>query len=443
MGKISWIHFSDLHLNSTGAETVLLRTSLPTYLANQNIRCDYAFCTGDIRYAPDGDFPADAARKIEEICRSVGVRNDCLFIVPGNHDISRDSSGRNDAIRNVHFHHDYDISGKYTPRDGKIDIGNLEIIAKGKEKYNEFIEDIYRDDLKRIDCYINYREPHFVITTDYINILHIDSTLTYAEYQEHDLIVGIGPLMTAIEQLDESKPTIILTHYSFDFLSRDEQDLVLLLLRQTGTKLWLAGHEHRNLARMQRDFFYELQCGNLLLETGARSCVLIGELDTLTGNGTIKAHAWYRASGWAEYPHINHYGTNNSVYKFNISPRIGTSIDLPKQELRRVIGDEVRMLLKENRHLFDTYGPTEKNMADILSEKSPIWESIIQSTIIPNNRKVVDLLNENTGLLTDAERDVYVQFKIHTDAFELNHTSGRKYTTDAARFPIEIYDILS
>ncbi|MCC8050893.1 MAG: metallophosphoesterase [Clostridiales bacterium] len=85
---IKWIHFSDLHLNSDGMETELLRDELPDFLLKSGIRCDYAFCTGDIRYAPDGAYPNDTAEYILSLCTAAHVPVENLFIVPGNHEKS-------------------------------------------------------------------------------------------------------------------------------------------------------------------------------------------------------------------------------------------------------------------------------------------------------------------------------------------------------------------
>ncbi len=50
VGRVRWIHFSDLHLgNDKATETRLMRRELPEYIAGLNRNFDYAFCTGDIK----------------------------------------------------------------------------------------------------------------------------------------------------------------------------------------------------------------------------------------------------------------------------------------------------------------------------------------------------------------------------------------------------------
>ena len=97
---IRWLHISDLHLGSDGAVTAMLRDELPSFLKSKGLKCDYVFCTGDIRTANvnPNDFTDDMAAFLKQVCEAVGITIERLFIVPGNHDINRDVAGRADAI---------------------------------------------------------------------------------------------------------------------------------------------------------------------------------------------------------------------------------------------------------------------------------------------------------------------------------------------------------
>ena len=99
MAIIKWLHVSDLHLNIDGVENRRLRKKLIEYLQNLSVQCDYVFCTGDLRYAPMGEYAQDTFEVLENICNAVGVPMGCLFVTPGNHDVDRDIRGRDDAIR--------------------------------------------------------------------------------------------------------------------------------------------------------------------------------------------------------------------------------------------------------------------------------------------------------------------------------------------------------
>lgn len=313
MATVRWMHISDLHLNSDEMETELLRDELPGFLQRGGIRCDHVFCTGDIRYAPAGGFPGDCAEYIEKLCRSVHVSAENLFMVPGNHDVNIYSDGRAEAIARMYNAKDPG-SSYYDSRGGKIEAADLAAIHGGQEEFRKLLASVYRDVPGRLAIYEDPLRPHFVIETEYFNILHVDTTLSYGPGQERDLILGTKPLYDAIKTLNPSKPTILLTHYAMASLSQDERKSVSQLLQKNHIKLWLAGHEHdHNL--MPYQYLYSIQAGELRYEDRASATVLAGEYDTTSGAGFIRAYTWFQ-EGWAEYPIIWHDYAQENKFPF-------------------------------------------------------------------------------------------------------------------------------
>lgn len=201
----------------------------------------------------------------------------------------------------------------YKSNVGTISETDLALLRSGEDKFLSFIDDLFG-----IDRADEYKKLHFVISTEHFNIVHLDSTLTYGKGHDRDFIVGTRALMDTLDACDESKPTIILTHYSYDFLAQDERNQVETLLSSYNVQLWFAGHEHENLIRWQRGKFLECQCGNLALQKGARSCFLTGELDLDTGDGRISVHAWYEGKGWEEYPFARVGSEDDCIFPFQL-----------------------------------------------------------------------------------------------------------------------------
>ncbi|MBR5565238.1 MAG: metallophosphoesterase [Roseburia sp.] len=305
MSKVRWLHFSDLHKNVDSVETKVMREKLLSYLAGKEIFCDYVFFSGDLRNAPDGEFPEDTTEYLKKIVEIVGVTPENTFIVPGNHDVVRDDKERMAAIKRMHFNGVVKDNGYYNSSEGKIRDEDIYAISRGKEAFVEVMKDFYGEDSERVKCYSDSGQPHFLISTEDFDVYHVDSTISYAKGQERDLILGMEYIYNLIKERNNDKITVILTHYSYDFLTRDEQSMLLTIMGGERKFLWLAGHEHNELIRIQRDAFYELQAGNLLKETGTKSCVLYGEIDTCTGEGIVKGYCWFSADGWAEYPIMN------------------------------------------------------------------------------------------------------------------------------------------
>ena len=211
-----------------------MREELPKYLKKNNIRCDYVFCTGDIRTANAelNNFPDEAARFLIDLCTTVGTSTDRLFIVPGNHDVDRDATGRDEVIRKICFQR----NGYYDPKYGKIEEEDLKEVYSGQEEFREFLSKIYTAD--RMAKYANPLNPHFNIETENFNVLHIDSTLTYTKDQESvDLVIGTKLLQNALKELNPDKPTVLLSHYPFTSLLQEEKKYVRELLYRKGVCL--------------------------------------------------------------------------------------------------------------------------------------------------------------------------------------------------------------
>lgn len=438
MPTIRWLHISDLHLNRQATESRRLRRALPVYLKNLALDFNYVFCTGDLRYAPDGAFSEDTIPYLQSICDAVSVPLENLFIVPGNHDIERDTAERVAAIKD-----EWDCSTpketrKYNPHKGVFQEGNLQAIMQSAALYKKTIASICVAQKKNPENEIENFGPHSLIKCKYFNILEVDSTIAYMNGQDKDLVIGTYYLDEALENCDSSKPTIILTHYSFDYLNRDEQVQISALLQEAGARLWLSGHEHNELLRTQRDCFYEFQCGNLLYEDQARACILVGEVNTETLEGTVTAHTWVSPHGWAAYHFVSPSADQTDVYNFSLKKETVCHQNKMRESLRV----EVVRLLRENEAIFNTYGPTGANMSNIHSEYQQIWENELKTTLIPNSFKIIKLLEMNQEILLDSEKIILEKYKQHIKGLQMNHSATGKFMMDSPRFPHEILDIL-
>lgn len=294
---IRWLHLSDLHLGSTDMSTDMMRDELPEFLTREGLKCDYVFCTGDIKTAGPKDcgFTDDMAIYIKEICQVVGISSDRLFIVPGNHDVNRDLDERKSSIEKLMFHR----QGYYDPAKGIIDSADLVNIMKGETDFKDFLLKIFKPD--RVAMYGNPDRPHFVIETPDFNILHVDTTISYTKDQEaNDLIVGTHALYKEINKVNKNKPTILLTHYPITSLLQDERKYISSILQKNEIRLWLAGHEHDHVAQPIH-YLHQLQAGELRYENKANATFLIGEYDHISGKVQVMAYTWF-PEGWAQYP---------------------------------------------------------------------------------------------------------------------------------------------
>ena len=317
MGMIRWIHFSDLHFNKTNINTRLLRDSIKIFLKENQIRCNYAFFSGDLRNAPDKYFQPGSVEYLQELCEAVEVPADHFFMVPGNHDVDRNIEQRDCAVKRILDNHG-ERKGYYNTNDGKIKESDLWDIKIGQKEYLKIIEKFYRDYPDRIE---KYREcGHFLIETEDLNIVHLDSTITYTKGQEESLVIGTDLLYDLLEKVNPHKYTIILTHYPYDALKAEEKIKVCRVLEHFGVQIWMSGHLHNVLVQMHQKAFHELQCGNLLTD-GGQPNILIGQLDTETGYGKVQAYQWQEDGGWTLNKFLDRMSeTDKSVYSFYLRP---------------------------------------------------------------------------------------------------------------------------
>jgi hypothetical protein len=110
-----------------------------------------------------------------------------------------------------------------------------------------------------------------------------------------------------------------------------------------------------------------------------------------------------------------------------------------KFETRAELRSEVEKLLRENRAVHKTTGPDLEYQANPEAEEAHMWRARMRSTIIPNSNKVLLFVDSNMGLLTDGEREVVEQFRLHVKGLILRHLEGLNIPN--IRFPAEMADI--
>jgi hypothetical protein len=128
-------------------------------------------------------------------------------------------------------------------------------------------------------------------------------------------------------------------------------------------------------------------------------------------------------------------------WKTEHAAKIRTFFEVPKFSSRDDLRNEVRRLLRANRAVFDAYGPHSETSDNPMSDAVEMWKKLVQSDIIPNNRRVAELFSVNDDLLVDEERLIVNKFLIHKTAFEYNHLSGDK-NSSAPLFPSAMNTIL-
>lgn len=120
---------------------------------------------------------------------------------------------------------------------------------------------------------------------------------------------------------------------------------------------------------------------------------------------------------------------------------INNALICPVFDTRVELRSEIEKLLARNEEIFQTYGPHSYTDTSPISEAADMWTKLVLSDVIPNNRKICDLLRANYHLLCASEQQVVQEFRLHAEAFEYNHVSGEKSQV-APLFPKSMNSIL-
>lgn len=114
--------------------------------------------------------------------------------------------------------------------------------------------------------------------------------------------------------------------------------------------------------------------------------------------------------------------------------RIQSLFDSPLYSGRKELFAAVSGIMRENKSIYDTYGPESPESEDPFSDAASMWRQSILTVIIPNNRRILSLFTRNDCLLSEDEKMIVDKFRVHLLGVEFNHLSGDK-NGRVPRFP--------
>jgi hypothetical protein len=122
-----------------------------------------------------------------------------------------------------------------------------------------------------------------------------------------------------------------------------------------------------------------------------------------------------------------------SSHKERIAKAFGAVMYANRAEVRSVL----EPILEENKTIFVRYGPLSEQCLNPESDLPVIWKRKIFAKIIPNNRKILRIIEANLSYLSNKELPIFEDFKQHIDDFEAKHlwaaaSSGLPFPKGAA-----------
>lgn len=126
-------------------------------------------------------------------------------------------------------------------------------------------------------------------------------------------------------------------------------------------------------------------------------------------------------------------------WKSTHSEKIKSLFNIKLYNNRNEARESVARLLNENKTVFEIYGPLTDERFNPESQIPQRWLLKIQQTILPNNRKILSIIDNNYFMLTQEECKTFELFKQHVIDFESRHIN--KEEIDATQFPSQLENV--
>lgn len=312
-----WVHISDIHIGHDEYIEDAMRKELPAFLktimGRKEVNC--LLITGDLIFAPKFVSETDDIANKEPIIDCISNIRDALnispqntFIVPGNHDIVRDTL-RSTCLR--------DESKKYRSQNGALSKDVIRVNNSAKERFGK----LYNAILGR-----TFQDGHHIeYTEDGRQIICLDTTLFSEVFQSENskkkeildgmLILGSKDLHECFSKVETDEFAIALGHHPVDAFLPDEREVLCREMSKAKVSLYLCGHTHigdiKNIGTEGAPI-WQVDCGTNMerLENGDQADMLIyiGEYSITKKRGCIQPYCYnhnMKKLGWMKETRIN------------------------------------------------------------------------------------------------------------------------------------------
>ncbi len=434
---LRFLHISDIHFQVENYQSRRMRMRLLTKIneLNQVNPFNFVILTGDLSHQGQG-FNENQMRFFEEILRILNLSKKQIYIIPGNHDIRRNVD-RTDLINEI-----VESNNPSNTLDEYLeDEENRPKILSSFDSFSTFYFDFLTKEYPLNDI-------HFLLETENYNIVHLNTCLIANRAgEEGTLLIGKNKLLDCLSNLgvDNNKLSIAIGHHTLECMADSDKNAMLSLFDDFNIDLYLSGHVHRAAYNIEGN-----QYNNLLniVSAGVHSdeYALGGFGDFLIQDGVAKVSQYIWNSEHEYWTLNNTLGRKmeNGVLEYHI-PKFSNNnnksedvINYKKDKIKK----ELSELFSENERIFKQYGPFSITAQHTpVSEFAYMWKEKCITDIIPNNKKILEILESNKELISDDKLFILGVYKNHIEGFEMNHISKYK-STDVPTFPKEILTIL-
>lgn len=439
---LRWLHLSDIHFKDNEEyETQRMRDSLMDKLKEtvKNKPIQMVFITGDLVYQ-GGEYDRKLEEFINEIVSITGISYDDLFIVPGNHDLSR-TQARTFIIQGLRG-----IKGSFEEE-------TIQTLGIGFKKYNDFGKRINKDNAN-----VNYA----LYNRENVNILTMNTSLTAGTNEdEGNLVIDKKAFYEVIKELKDKEKciNIAIGHHPITCFASDSQKIIFNNFNDYNVDLYLCGHIHK------AGYEYDLsgqrviptcKCGGGMVDDYATTTFAIGEIDIDNKCGKVTYYKWLQAEecwtkGGADGRRALSGEVDIDFERFKIcADEAVVEEDLNEDEFRRFVMHFHEKISTQNvknanidpKDVFDKFRNMKCNKSvekqyDLFSRYFQVIDEIMGSTLltqieresIPNiviseYNKIIGKMSNGNEIIEEIVQNIFNEY---ASSFQYSNTTLKTY----------------
>lgn len=123
-----------------------------------------------------------------------------------------------------------------------------------------------------------------------------------------------------------------------------------------------------------------------------------------------------------------------SHWKMEHKKKIADVFGFKRLGSRKNVRAVISPLLGENRMIFQTYGPMTEERFNPESELPAQWLRKVRNKILPNNRKILAIIDANYAFLSESEIMIAETYRQHIEDFEAKHINAVE--ANGIQFPV-------
>lgn len=283
--NLRWLHLSDIHFNFQNYETKKMRKLLLKYLNEEFTgKIDFIVITGDIAYKNKG-YTKAMKDFIQNIVKAVSMNIENLYIIPGNHDLTR-KGNRGFIVES--------ILKDTNPAKRLSELNKKEYtqLVNGQKSYFKFYKDVFGEEYPKT--------LHYVKKTKKYNVVHINTCLVSGmDGEEGKLVIDQDKLFDVLEASgigeEKNKFNIAIGHHDCECLEPEERKKFLNNLADYNISLYMAGHYHKSYFAYDNfnvNELYQFICGSNMVDDYSEISFIQGEVDIDTGSCKVRYHKY-------------------------------------------------------------------------------------------------------------------------------------------------------